>query len=66
MEYSVLATTAKIPKDTTSPILAAKGVARLSGFIFIFRAKNITPINIKSVKKFNYHITQYIVSARDL
>ncbi len=37
--------------DTTSPIEAANGVARLSGFILNLRDNKITATNTKSVEK---------------
>lgn len=37
--------------DTTSPMDAARGVARLSGFILNLSDSNITATNTKSVTK---------------
>lgn len=40
----------KTNKDTTSPMLAATGVAKLSGFIFNFLVMKMTAISTKSIK----------------
>lgn len=40
--------------ETTSPIDAANGVAKLSGFKWNFSDNNITATNTKSAKKKNY------------
>lgn len=39
--------------DTTSPMDAAKGVAKLSGFILYFLDNKITPTRTKSAKEKN-------------
>lgn len=48
--YSSLAQLDSTNRETTSPILAANGVAKLSGFNLILCDKNMTDIKIKSGK----------------